>query len=186
MKLIYLREANLRDNLFVRDLVINFKWSDKVLLLHDTFAGTIKDTRFVTKRLSSLFSESMIYNNAFYADQRDFFVKDTNGIRVNVERINELLQIVQLLIIGPIIKGVSGVELANPQDLLYAAQTSLDIDETIIFPNNPKSPLVAKKLAIPTQEEANKLISIYEEETETIKLGHTFSATLASPMNYAK
>ena len=170
----------------MRDVIINFKLNDKVLLLHDTFAGNVKDTRFVTKRLSSMFSESMIYNNAFYADQRGFFVKDAHLIQVNTARMLKLLETVQLLIIGPILNGEKGPELATPLELVQAAQQALDIEETIIFPNNPKSPLVAQKIPIGTQEEVNKYLSLYDEEEEAIKLAHLLSATLASPMNYAK
>ena len=88
MKLIYLRETNLKDRVLVRDIIINFKLSDKVLLIHDTFGDSVDDTRFVTKRLSALFSESMIYNNAFLAEQRGFFVKNEEGLSMNTDLMN--------------------------------------------------------------------------------------------------
>lgn len=186
MKLIYLRETNLKDRVLVRDIIINFKLSDKVLLIHDTFGSSVEDTKFVTKRLSSLFSESMIYNNAFLAEQRGFFVKNGEKLSINSDLIHHLLQTVQLLIIGPVIKDDGTSVLGSAMDMIHTAIQELNIEEVILFPDHPRSPLVAQKVKVENQDIKEKLLKLYDEEQETIEMGHLLEATIASPMNYAK
>lgn len=189
MKLIYLTHANLADNLFIKDLVHNFKYEldTKVLMLHAPFGEALRDTRFVTKRLSTLFSETMTYNNAFMANQRGFFVPTEAGdYHVNVKLIDQLLRPINLLIVGPIVDGPAGEELADPLALFGAARRSLPIDEVIVFPSNPMSPLGRKKPLVESQEQVKELVGVYEEEADAIRLAHRLRpAVLASPVNYA-
>ncbi len=189
MKLIYLTRQNLEDNLFIKDLVHNFKYplDTKVLMLHEPFGAALRDTRFVTKRLSTLFSETMTYNNAFMAQQRGLFQGlDDGGFRVNTGLIERLLAPINLLIVGPIIDGPTGEAWADPLAMLEAARRDLPIDETIVFTGNPMSPLGRKKPFIDSQGKVDELADIYEEETPALHLAHRIRpATLASPVNYA-
>lgn len=188
MKLLYLSEANLRDRLFVKDLVHNFKLEEKAILIHDTFGQTVKDTRFVTKRLSALFSETMVYNNAFSADQRNFFTQSTDGLmELNVPLIEKLLPPIQLLLIGPVMKIEGSPQLADPIAMLQAARHTLDISETILFVDNPMSPLGAKNLVLDSEEELQKYLGIYEEEKTALELAFRLRpAKLSSPTKFAK
>ncbi|MCB0841392.1 MAG: hypothetical protein KDD99_32205 [Bacteroidetes bacterium] len=187
MKLLYLTETNLRDRLFIRDLVSNFKLEEKAILIHDTFGGTIRDTRFVTKRISALMSESMIYNNAFSAEQRDMFSFDNDdNLLVNSPFIDKLLPTIQLLIIGPVIKKAGESQLIHALELVKASRQQLPVSETIVFTDNPLSPLGAKNAIISNQSEAEKWTGVYEEEKNAIQLAlELYPARLASPMNYS-
>jgi hypothetical protein len=189
MKLLYLTRQNLEDNLFIKDLIHNFKYplETKVLMLHEPFGSAPRDTRFVTKRLSTLFSETMTYNNAFMAQQRNLFQRqDDGGYHVNVKLIERLLTPINLLIVGPIIDGPSGDTMADPLALLEAARRDLPIDEVILFTSNPMSPLGRKKPLIDSQAKVDELSGVYEEESPALHLAHHLRpATLASPVNYA-
>jgi hypothetical protein len=190
MKLIYLTQANLRDNLFVRDLVHNFKYplSTKVLMLHEPFGETLRDTRFVTKRISTLFSETMTYNNAFMAGQRGLMRQQPDGTyAANVPLIEQLLAPINLLILGPIVVGAQGEVHADALALFAAARSSLPIDEVLLFPSNPMSPLGRKRPLVDTDAVADELVEVYEEETAAIRLAQRLRpAVLASPVNYAQ
>ena len=188
MKLLYITETNLKDRLFVRDLVSHFKLEEKAILIHDAFGGTIRDTKFVTKRISALMSESMVYNNAFSADQRNLFFYNEDGVlSANTTFIETLLPPIQLLIIGPIVKKDGELQLVGAKELVAATRRDFDISETIVFTDNPLSPLGSKNATIANQEEADKLLTVYEEEKASIDLAlELYPARLASPMNYSK
>lgn len=189
MKLIYLSEANLRDRLFVRDLVFNYKTQEKALLLHASFGGTVSDTRFVTKRLSALYSEAMVYNNAFPAGQRNFFQHTAEGqLKVDTERIQGLLQTIQMLIISPIMPDASGNdELVDPLQLLQAARYAFGVEEVLVFPDNPMSPLASKKPLINEAAEVERLRAVYEEESSSLERALQLRpARLVSPQNYGQ
>lgn len=187
MKLLYLTEVNLRDHLFVKDLIHNFKLEEKAILIHDTFGGTVSDTRFVTKRISSLMSETMIYNNAFSGDQRNFFSRNEAGLlQLNVSLVEKLLRPLQVLILGPIIKEENEAVLANPVELVQLVRNELEISETIVFTDNPLSPLGAKRLTIDTSEDVEQWLKSYEEEKASLELAHQLRpARIASPTTYS-
>jgi len=187
MKLLFISEANLRDRLFVRDFIHNIKTKDKLLVIHDSFGGTVKDTRFVTKRLSSLLSEAMVYNNAFVASQRGLFAEEEGKYIVNSSLIRKLLYPIQLLLVGPIIKRGKEEVLADPLRMMRAAREALDIDNTVVFAGNPLSPLANRKPLIQSQDDVNHWKKAYEEESKALELALSLQpATVASPMNFWK
>ena len=187
VKLIYLTETNLRDRLFIKDLVHNFGFAEKTLMIHDHFGGTVKDTRFVTKRISALLSECMIYNNAFSADQRNLVSRQDGRLHVNTELIRRLLPPIQLLILGPVISGDAGPELADPLELLEATRNAFDIQDLILFTANPMSPLAGKKETVRDESDEQRLLSIFDEEAGAIRLAHRLRpAMIASPQNYSR
>jgi hypothetical protein len=187
VKLLYLSESNLRDRLFIKDLVHNFGFAEKAILIHDSFGGTVKDTRFVTKRISALLSESMIYNNAFSADQRNLVHREAGRMRVDTGLIHRLFPPIQLLILGPVIRGETGPELADPLEMLEATRNAFDIEEVILFTANPMSPLAGKREIVRDEADRERLLSVYEEEAAAIELAHRFRpAWIASPQNYAQ
>lgn len=189
MKLIYVSEANLRDRLFVKDLVFNYKSDEKALLIHAAFGGTVADTRFVTKRLSALFSEAMVYNNAFPAGQRDFFKESSAGVfTVETDRIETLLAPIQMIIFSPIMTTSSGGDgLVDPFLLLQAARYAFGIEEILVFPDNPMSPLASQKPLIAATDDLEKWVGIYEEEQAALQRALTLRpARLVSPQNYSQ
>ncbi|MCI4666918.1 MAG: hypothetical protein MRZ79_02075 [Bacteroidia bacterium] len=170
MKLIYLSEANLQDRLLIRDLVFNLKIKEKALLVHSSFNGTLRDTRFVTKRLSSLFSEAMVYNNAFSGDQRNFCFRDEKGVlRVDKDRLERLIAPIQLIILGPLIMEDGKAVLLESEELLAAIRSEMEISELFLFPDNPLSPLGPKAAVIEDEEGYNALAKVFEEEEDSLK-----------------
>jgi len=190
VKLLYLSEANLQDRLFIKDLVHNFKFGleEEVILLHAPFGGTTRDTRFVTKRISSLFSETLVYNNAFSGDQRKIFSRNEAGqFQLNTALIQSLVGPINLLIIGPIIHTEQGPTLAEPLEMVRSVQQAFDIASPILFTDNPMSPLANKKPMIQVQADVDQWIKAYEEEQHSLDFALKLSpAQLASPVNYAK
>lgn len=186
MQLIYLSSANLKDRLFMRDFVHNFKWNTRTLLLHEPFGNTIADTLFVSKRISSLLSEALINNNAFPAAQRDFFYLENGDLKVAVNKIQQLQSTIPLLILGPIIKE-NGIEtLANATEMVHAARKAFSITLITTFTDNPLSPLGTKKIVMADAEMYDKYLSIYEEEKNALERALQFApASLCSPFNYA-
>ncbi len=186
MQLIYLSSANLKDRLFMRDFVFNFKWNTRTLVLHEPFGNTLADTLFVTKRISSLLSEALVNNSAFSAAQRDFFYLENAEIKVATSKINDLQKAIPLLILGPILKENGKEILANAIDMVHAAKKAFDIQVVTTFTDNPLSPLAAKKALIENAESVQKYISIYEEEKEALARALAFApARLCSPQNYS-
>lgn len=187
VKLLFLSEANLKDRLFIQDFVHNFKFKEKAIVFHAPFGKTLRDTRFVTKRISSLLSETMVYNNFLMGDQRDCFRLDAQGVMtINTKPIDELLYTAQLLIMGPIVKAEEGTQIGDAIHMLEVARSAYEVDEILLFPKHDKSPLAAKKTLIDTREEVDRLLKIYEEETESLELAYRLRpARLVSPVNYS-
>lgn len=183
MKLIYLSEANLRDRLLVRDLVFNVKIEEKVLLIHSSFNNTLRDTRFVTKRLSSLFSEAMVYNNAFSGDQRNFCSRNHEGLlEVDTARVEKLVAPIQMIILGPLIEENGETVLLDAEEMIAAIRRSMDISELLLFPDNALSPLGNKAKTIEDESGYNSLVSVFEEEKEVLERAYRHRpARIVSP-----
>lgn len=184
-KCLYLSEENLRDRMAIRDLIHNFPKGEKIVLLHEAFSGTIPDTRFVTKRLSALFSEQMVYNNAFSADQRDLIYRGAHGLNLNKDLIAELFAHIQLFILNPIISTDTGPVLADPQEIAQFLRSELAIKQLILFPANPLSPLASKHPSIQTEEDLAYWKPLYEEEEQTLVRAFQLApAQIVSPSTY--
>lgn len=189
MKLIYLTEANLKDRLFIKDLVHNYKFSldENVVMAHAPFGGTVRDTRFVTKRISTLLSETLVYNNAFNVEQRGLVKPVAGGLAVNVGLIEQLVAPIHLVILGPVAAGADGPELIDPLALVEALRHQLSVDEVIVFTSNPLSPLGRKNTLIEQRQQVEELAQVYDEEKEALELAYRLRpARLASPVTYAQ
>lgn len=170
VKLIYLSEANLRNRLLIRDLVFNFKIKEKAIVLHASFNGTLRDTRFVTKRLSSLFSEAMVYNNAFSGDQRGFCSRNADGkLEVDVSRLEKLVAPINMVILGPLIEKKGETLLLDAEEMIEPIRREAHISELLLFPDNPMSPLGGKNEVIEDEEGYKALYSVFEEEKEVLQ-----------------
>jgi hypothetical protein len=188
MKLIYLSDANLRDRLFIKDFVFNYKSQEKALVFHTPFGDSLRDTRFVTKRISSMLSEAMVYNNAFLSDQRAFFFYDEAGeMGINKGLIEQLLDPIQQLILGPVLLRNGEAELADSLRMLRVAQVAFEVETVTLFPANPMSPLGQTQPLIDSEAERDRLLAIYEEEREVIELAYELRpARISLPANYAQ
>ena len=187
MHLHFLTESNLRDRLFVQQYVHAFKPESKVLIVVDHFGGTLRDSRFVTKRLSTLMSEQMVYNNAFSGDQREMVRLDEEGEFVlRKEFIAGLIDPLQALLIGAVASTSEGPQLVGGSKLAGALRDAFEIEHLVVFPNNPMSPLSLKQRIISSRSDIEDLLGAYEEEKEALELAARLApATLSGP-NFAK
>ena len=184
-KLLYISEANLQDRLFIKDIVHNFPKGEKIILFHESFKDSISDTRFVTKRISAFFSEQMVYNNAFSADQRKLIEQDDSGYKVKKELIFSLFQHIQLLILNPIVSKEGSASLGNPMELALALRLQLGISSTTMFPANSLSPLSSKRPFIEKEEDIVHWQKLYEEEAPTLMRALSLAPVqIVSPSSY--
>ncbi len=186
MNLIYLSLANLKDRLFIRDFVNNFKFQTPTLILHEPFGAKIEDSVFVTKRISALLSESMVHNHAFAASQRDFFYYENESLTASQSKIEKLLSPIPLMILGPVVKK-DGLEIpVSGKEMVYAAKKSLAIEEVILFSDNPLSPLGNARNVIGDVSDFNALLSLYEEEKASLETALILSPSrICTPRNYS-
>lgn len=186
MKLIYLSQENLNDRLFIKDFVHNFKLSGNTLLIHEPFNKSVKDSRFVTKRLSALLSETMVYNNAFSADQRNFFYYEDDQLRANISLMEELFQTVQLLILSPVVRRKDNLELLAPTDMIQTMRKQTEVDIVLTFTDNPLSPLASKGPVIEKEEDVEHWKKLYDEEQAALLRAFDLRpAKIVSPTNYS-
>ena len=187
MNLLFLSHQNLSDRLFIREFVHHFKLKDKSIVIHDQFGTTEKDTRFVTKRISALLSEAMVYNNAFNSDKRRYFKLEGDSVGYSHELIVPLLAPIQAVLFGPVVKHENELIQIDPIKMLTAVRNTIHIEETIIFTDNPLSPLANKKLIVDAQTDLRPLENVYEEEKRVLALAKRLAPVrIASPTNFAE
>lgn len=110
----------------------------------------------------------MVYNNGFSADQRNLFYWEKGEIKVKTGLMEQLLAPIQALVVGPVLKGADGPELADPMAMIAAARQQLPISETWVFTDNPLSPLGSKRALIESEADTTPLLQVYEEEQAAI------------------
>ena len=187
MKLVFLSEENLRSREFIINLVHNFSFGDQYILLHDAFGGTVRDTRFVTKRISSLLSESMVVNNAFSGDQRNILELKEGLLHFRTEYVTQLLEQLQMFILNPIATTPEGPALQPAEKVIQVIRNQLPIDEVLVFPDNGQSPLGNEKQLMDSTADYDRLVRIYEEEDAALQRALRLRpTTIVSPVNYAK
>lgn len=184
MQLIFLSAANITDRMFVRDFVHNFKFQQSITV-HAPVDDILK-TRMLTKRISSLLSDTVTYNRAFSGDQRGLVKESNDQLVIEKEKVDPLLEHVQTLIIGPIALKDGEAAMTDPIQLVLHLRELYGVEEIITFSDNPLSPLVAKKPLITSQEEVDKWLIAYEEEKAALNRALKLRpARLSSPVNYA-
>ncbi len=186
MKIIFLSAANLGDRLFFKDFVHRFSFKEPVIVLHEPHPGGLATTRMATKRISAFLSEAMVHNNAFSGDQKGMVKQDATGLKLNIPTIESLLQVVPVVVLGPVAATASGSELINAQALVTAHRFAFDA-EVICFVDNPLSPLATKRNLIEDEATRDKIMNMYEEEQAAISRAYDLRpALLAGPANFAQ
>jgi hypothetical protein len=184
MKILFLSADNLRNTPFIKDLVFHFKGAGKCIILHDHF-GSPADTRFVTKRISSLLSEEMITNNPFSGDQRSIFQASAQGIAVRKDFLDQALQQVDVVVLNAL--GIKD-SVTVPLDALAATRAlreAFAISQVFVFPKNGRSPLVASPRSFTSLADIDPLRAVYEEETPALEAAaQLLPVVMASPANF--
>jgi hypothetical protein len=185
MKLIFLSQHNLADTFFMKSFVAGYKLKTPTVLLHDHFGRSPADTWFVTKRVSSLLSENMVVNNAFGGEQRGIFSQEGDSFALNADFLFEAFRTVHLVVLNPMVRHEGQSRPGDAAKLLHLLRHQLSPEETVLFPRNMKSPLGAERTAITSQEQLDRLLSLYEEEQEVLQKAWALRpAVLATPANF--
>lgn len=187
MKFLFLSEENLKDSFFIKDLVYNMPKNEKVLVLHEHFPGTLSDTRFVTKRISALLSEAMVYNLAFSGDQRKVISLENEIFRINEDFIHQQMKVAQVMVLNPIAAEGENVARADALSVAKALVKTFEPEETFVFARNTKSLLASGRRRVEGQTDFEELMKLFEEEQTALLNALALSpATIASPVNFAK
>lgn len=186
MRLLFLTADNLRDSFFIKDLVHNLRPDRPTIVLHDHFSVQEKDTRFVTRRLSALMSETMVYNHAFSGDQRQLFSMTENGIAVRLELLRDWFTTAPVVVLNCLGSSAGGTIALPALEVARVLQVALPIEQTIVFTRNHQSPLAAARTLLETAADLARLLALYEEEATALNHAHALApALIASPANFA-
>lgn len=184
MNLLFLSQANLADSFFMKSLVGTYRPKGPTLLVHDHFGKAAADTRFVTKRISSLLSDNLVVNNAFSGDQRGILAREGGRLTVNGDFLRHALQVVPLVILNPLVREGDGHTPANADEVLLLLRNELVQGEVVLFTRNMKSPLAAQRTLVQDEGHHAQLAALYEEEAESLRRALALRpAVLASPAN---
>lgn len=187
MRLIYLSPDNLQNAIFIKDFAFNFPEKGNSIVVHAPFGKGIQDTRFVTKRISSVMSEAMVVNNPFSGDQRNIFQKRSEGISLNGEYLAAQLQLVPALVLNPIMAMGEAAEIGDPLVMMEEIRKALPITEVMVFTRNSRSPLAMQKPIIRAEADVAEWLTAYEEERNALETALRLApAQLVSPLNFGK
>ena len=182
MQLHYLSQANLGNPEFIREWLQHLPKEKPIIVLHAPFGEELRDTRFVTRRLSSLLSEANVRNTAFAAYQHKLFTQSHHGVEVSEKQILRLMQYAPILIIGPLMQYTENVEIISGVSLLKAIHKVFARADTLVFCANPRSALARAPQYILPSTGISGLLAAYEEESDTLRLAQKLApAWICSP-----
>lgn len=186
MYLVYLSAENLSNTNFIKELVYNYKLNGPSLLLHESF-GSLQDTRFVTKRISALLSESLVVNTALSGDKRDLLRQEGDLLHLRKELILKMQAMGPVFVMNTLAQGADGPFAADPMQVLSLIREEMQPSEVFMFTRNSRSPLVKDKISFGGQEDYDRFIGLYEEEEGALSRARIAApVTLASPSNFSQ
>jgi len=171
----------------MRELVHGFKPGSKTLIVHGHFGPSLTDTRFVSKRISSLISETMVVANAVSGDFRGIVTMNSDGLDIRGDLIQDLMKHLHVLVLSPagLVNGSPG-EVPVPE-LIGKLIAAMKPDESVMFPGNSLSPISASRPLISGPEDHHRLTELYEEEKQVLDLALGFApVVIASASNFRK
>lgn len=176
MKLFYFTSDNLKNSLFIKEFVSAYhKVEGKAILAHASF-GSLRDTRFVTKRISSVFSEVLVVNNAISGDQKQILLQEADGqLKVRKTELERQLEMVDLLVMNSIAYSPEGPVMVDGLQLASKLREVFQVEIPMVFSRNSKSPLTKEYVSVNAPADIDPLMAIYEEE----KLALEHAAALA-------
>jgi hypothetical protein len=111
-----------------------------------------------------------------------------NGeLKLKKASIEKLLNVVPLLVLGPVIKNEAGEPvLADGQEMIEVARQAFQPDELLVFVDNPMSPLGSKRALIEAEADIEPFLKVYEEEKSAMERALKLApARLVAPGNYS-
>lgn len=183
MDIHYITETQQRDRLFMQQYIHSFQADSKVLVVLEAFGEAARDTRFVVRRLSTLLSETMVYNNGFTGDQRNLVSCDENGkLHLRTDMIQQLIAPLQALLLGCMASTPDGAKQVSGLDLVNALRETMEVTSVKVFPFNPLSPLSNQHHMIQSEADTASLRKLYDEESPVLDLAVSLAPVrLAGP-----
>jgi hypothetical protein len=176
LTLIYLPEQPARDKLFMRDFFKNYpQLPYKSLLLHDAGVSNPEVARYASKRLSANLSEYMVPNHMRSGDERNLITSNGSGFAVKEALFRKMYRMVHAIVMNPIIGSNGQAQMAQPAEMLQALRQQLPVEQVLLFPENPKSLLGNEPHYLADAAEYERLMGIYPEEANTLKLAHALA-----------
>ncbi len=165
MKLFYFTSDNLRNSFFIKEFVsAYYKVEGKAILVHAPF-NSMHDTRFVTKRISSLLSDVLVVNNAISGDQKRILsLEGKENILVRKGELQRQLKMVDLLVMNTIAADDKEPIWINSLRLVQKLQEVFQVETPMLFTKNSKSPLAQEYVRINQAKDIESLLAVYEEE----------------------
>lgn len=185
MKLFYFTEDNLKNDLFIKEFASAYhKVQGKAILVHAPF-GSLHDTRFVTKRISSVLSEVMIVNNPISGDQKRILSVSPDGqIQIRAAELDRQLTMVNLLVLNPIAQSSEGPVLVDSIALTEQLRKTFQAEPLTLFTRNSKSPLAKEEVQVKSKEDVASLLTIYEEESAALNGAVELAPAIISTPNH--
>lgn len=170
MKLFYFSQENLKNSLFIKEFVSAYhQVKGKALLVHAPF-GSLPDTRFVTKRISSVLSEVLIVNNSISGDQKKVLQVSPDGsLDLRRSVLDRQFQMVDLVVMNPIAQGPEGPILVDGLELVRLLRTTFETGAPVLFTRNTKSPLTRESVEVEQATDIAPLLELYEEEKTALE-----------------
>jgi len=185
MKLFYFTEDNLKNDLFIKEFASAYhKVQGKAILVHAPF-GTLHDTRFVTKRISSLLSEVMIVNNPVSGDQKRMVtISETGQIQIRAAELDRQLTMVNLLVMNPIAQSPEGPVVIDSIALTAEIRKTFQASPLTLFTRNSKSPLSQEIIKVEGETDVQSFLNIYDEESAALNGAVALAPSVISSPNH--
>lgn len=187
LHLLHFSLSNLQDKAFIQQFAHQYKFRDPAILVHDAWPGQISDTRFVTKRLSNVLSECMVYNHPVSGDVRGLLQIEAGELVLDRDKLFHWFATAPLIVLNPIVATPSGPELLHDSFRLVRSLRALpEVQDVVLFPDRSLSPLARKTSVINSAADLAELQALYEEESAMLeRAGRILPLRISGPDHYA-
>ncbi len=185
INVLLIQENSAKDDYFLKNLAENLVLlNNKFLIIHQPINDNKVESWFYTKRISAKLSESMVGNLPFSADHKSIFKQLDNQLVANKNLFYKNFQLLNVLVLNSIFQN----HIINIQDLIQSLKSFFEIQNIILFTQNPMSPLAATDpISLQSNDNLNYYQNIYPEEFKTFEFAKDFLPIhLANPQSFVK
>lgn len=165
--LVYLSGKNVQDDIFLKDLSASFSWKRPVIIIHDSQHSEPADISFQTKRISGHLSEALVANVPVSGNQRGLLKLEGSKYSIRKDLLQQWFQMAPALVTNALLDSGGKADLML---LLSDLKEQLSVQELILFPDNPLSPLGAMAERIESKTRIAELLNLYPEEQNVLNL----------------
>jgi len=184
MQLIYLSRKNVSDDIFLKDFSHNFRFLTPALVLYDSPFQSLTETCFIGKRISSFLSDQMIVNISVSGHQRNLLSLEGQVLSLRLDLIQNWWKTVPVVIMNTV---SANEKIENGSDIIRMLIQLLNPDHTVIFTDNPLSPLGASDEVYVDSSRLSGLMDIYPEEKTVLTLAQgLLPVSIRTPKVYSR